>query len=46
MELLLSHKVEVLGFLLALSELLALTPLKSNSIFELVVSLVKKLAGK
>lgn len=46
MELLLNHKVEVLGFLLALSELLALTPLKSNSIFELVVSLVKKLAGK
>ena len=47
MELVLSHKVEILAFLLALSELLALIPsVKSNSIFQLGVNLIKKIAGK
>jgi len=32
----------VLGALLALSEVLALTPLKSNSVFQLVVGTIKK----
>lgn len=47
MELVLAHKVEILGFLLALSEVLALIPnVKSNSVFTLVVNIVKKFAGK
>lgn len=47
MEVVLAHKVEILAFLLAASELLALIPaVKSNSIFQVVVGLVKKVAGK
>ena len=47
MGLVLSHKVEILGFLWALSEVLALVPsVKSNSVFQLVVQLLKKVAGK
>lgn len=47
MELVLAHKVEILGFLLALSEVLALIPsVKSNSVFTLVINLLKKVAGK
>ena len=36
----------ILAALLALSEVLALTPLKSNSIFQLVTGALKKLSGK
>jgi hypothetical protein len=47
MELVLAHKVEILGLLLALSEVLALIPsVKSNSIFTLIYNLVKKVSGK
>jgi hypothetical protein len=47
MEIVLAHKLEIIGFLLALSELLALSPkIKANSVFQLIVSLVKKAAGK
>ncbi|MEY3786531.1 MAG: hypothetical protein RLZ75_736 [Pseudomonadota bacterium] len=43
MELILTHKAEILGLALAISELLALIPsVKSNSIFTLVVNLFKK----
>jgi len=42
-----AHKVEILFGLLSLSEILALIPsVKSNSIFELVVNILKKAAGK
>jgi hypothetical protein len=42
-----ANKVVLLGAALALSEALALIPsVKSNSIFQLVVSALKKLAGK
>lgn len=38
-----SHSVVLLGFLFALSEVLALIPsIKSNSVFQLVVGLLKK----
>ncbi len=47
MEFLFLHKVEILAFLLASSELLALVPnVKANSNFQLVVNFIKKLAGK
>lgn len=47
MDLVLAHKAEVFGLLLALSEVLALIPaVKANSIFEIVVGLIKKVAGK
>lgn len=46
-EFLVANKVVLLGFLLALSEVLALIPsVKSNSVFQLVVNFVKKLLGK
>jgi hypothetical protein len=42
-----AHQAVIVGFLFALSEVLALIPgVKSNSVFELFVSLVKKLAPK
>jgi len=42
-----AHKMEVLGVLLAISEVLAAIPsIKANSIFGVVVGLIKKLAGK
>jgi hypothetical protein len=47
MEVILAHKLEIVAFLLALSELLALSPkVKANSIFQLVVGIIKKIAGK
>lgn len=47
MELILAHKSEILVFLLALSEVLAVIPaIKANSIFQLAVGLIKKIAGK
>lgn len=47
MEVVLANKTVVFGFLFALSEVLALIPaLKSNSVFEMVVGLIKKIAGK
>ena len=42
-----AHQAIILGFALALSEVLALIPgVKSNSIYELFVAAVKKVAGK
>lgn len=39
--------ISVLGALLAISEVLAYIPgVKSNSVFQLVVNVVKKIAGK
>jgi hypothetical protein len=47
MELVIAHKTEILALLLAVSELLALSPkIKANSIFQLLVNLAKKAAGK
>lgn len=47
MEVILAHKLEIVAFLLALSELLALSPkVKANSIFQIVVGIIKKIAGK
>jgi|GEM_PF-5187695 hypothetical protein len=47
MEFLLSHKVEILAVLLAVSELLGnVKSVKENSIFQVVVGLIKKVAGK
>ena len=43
MEVIIANKVVVLGVLLALSEALALIPqVKSNSVFQLVVNVLKK----
>jgi len=47
MELVLANKMVIVGFLLALSEVLALIPsIKSNSIFQLVWNGLKKVVGK
>jgi hypothetical protein len=47
LEVIVANKVIVLGFLLALSEVLALIPsVKANSIFQGIVAIVKKVAGK
>lgn len=47
MEVVLAHKVEILAVLLAVSELLgSFDSVKSNSIFQLAVSVIKKIAGK
>lgn len=47
MEVIIANKVEILAVLLAVSELLAnIESVKSNSIFQLVVSILKKVAGK
>jgi hypothetical protein len=47
MEVIIAHKVEILAVLLAVSELLAAIPaIKANSIFQLAVALIKKIAGK
>lgn len=47
MELVLANKAVVFGFFFALSEVLSLIPsVKSNGVFQLIVSLGKKLAGK
>ncbi len=42
-----AHSLVILGVLLAVSEALALIPgLKSNSILQLVINSLKKMAGK
>lgn len=42
-----AHLPEILGALLALSEILALIPqVKANSVFQLIVGAIKKAAGK
>jgi hypothetical protein len=47
MEVIVANKVVVLGFLFALSEVLALIPsVKSNSVFQLVVNVLKKVMNK
>lgn len=41
------NKLVILGFLFALSEVLALVPsVKANSVFQVIVSIVKKALGK
>lgn len=40
------NKVAILGALLGISELLALTPLKANGLFHATYLGLKKLAGK
>ena len=47
MEVIIEHKTEILAVLLAVSELLAVVPaIKANSLFQLAVGLIKKIAGK
>lgn len=46
MEFIIANKAVILAFLFATSELLALTNLKSNSVFQLVYNALKKVAGK
>jgi hypothetical protein len=47
LEVIVANKVVVLGFLLALSEVLALIPsIKANSIFQIIVNGIKKVSGK
>jgi hypothetical protein len=47
MEVIIEHKTEILAVLLAVSELLAAIPaVKANSLFQLAVGLIKKIAGK
>jgi hypothetical protein len=44
---LLLNKVVILGFLFALSEVLALVPsIKANSVFGAIVNVIKKALGK
>jgi len=47
LEVIVANKVIILGFLLALSEVLALIPsIKANSVFQIIVNGIKKVAGK
>ena len=47
MDFILAHKVEILTILLTISESLPLSDkIKANSIFQLLVNLAKKAAGK
>lgn len=47
MEVILANKFVIIGFLFALSEVLALVPsIKANSVFTLVYNALKKVAGK
>jgi hypothetical protein len=47
MEVVVANKVVILGFLFALSEVLALIPsIKSNSVFTLIVNVLKKVLNK
>jgi hypothetical protein len=47
LEVIVANQVVIVGFLLALSEVLALIPgVKSNSVFQLVVGLIKKVFVK
>jgi hypothetical protein len=46
MDLILSHKAEILGLLLAVSECLSLSPsVKANGIFQFFVITAKKILG-
>lgn len=47
MEIIFENKLIILAFLLSLSEVLAIIPsIEANSIFQLCVSIIKKLSGK
>ena len=46
MEVIIANKAVIFGFLFALSEIIGLSPLKSNSVFQMIVGVIKKLAGK
>lgn len=47
MDFVLANQVAILAALLAVSEVLASVPaIKSNSIFQLIVNVIKKVAGK
>lgn len=47
MDVIVSHKAEILLFLFALSEVLALVPsLKANSVFQLIAAALKKAVNK
>lgn len=46
MEVIIANKFVIVGFLFALSEVLALFPgIKSNSVFQLVFNMIKKIKG-
>jgi hypothetical protein len=47
MEFIIAHKAEILGVLWGLSEALSFIPaVKANGVFQMVVGLIKKIAGK
>jgi hypothetical protein len=47
MEIIIAHKAEIFGILFLISEILAASPkIKANSIFQLIVALIKQAAGK
>jgi hypothetical protein len=47
MEVVIANKVVIVGFLFALSEVLALIPsVKANSVFQVIVNVLKKVSGK
>jgi len=47
MEVIIANKFIIVGFLFALSEVLALIPgIKSNSVFQLAANFLKKIVGK
>jgi len=47
MEIIIAHKAEILGILFLISEILASSPkIKANSIFQVAVSILKKVMGK
>lgn len=47
MEVIIENKFVIIGFLFALSEVLALIPsIKSNSVFTLIYNALKKVSGK
>lgn len=46
MEFIIENKVVILACLFAISEVLAVTPVKSNSVFQLVYNVLKKAVNK
>jgi len=47
MEVIIANKFVIIGFLFALSEVLAISPsIKANSVFQLISNALKKVAGK
>lgn len=47
MEIIIAHKAEILGILFLLSEILGSnSKIKANSLYQLSVSIIKKLMGK